>query len=365
MFNKPIIILLLEVCYMSELIIDPQVLKNTCTKLFKKAGVPDRDAHIISEVLVVTEMRGVRSHGVMRLEHYIRCILEKGINPKAEITIERENHCWALVNGNGGLGIVISYKAMNLAISKAKEYGVGVVNVNNSHHFGAAGYYSMMCAKKGMIGISMSNGDIIMAITGGSKKSIGNNPFSFAVPAGKYRAVMLDIAMSKVADGKIQIARALGKPVPEGSILDINGNPSTDPQDYFNGGTLLPFGDYKGYGLAVMVECLAGVLSNAAITSDIRAWNKDPNRTGNTGHFFAAIDIEKIMPLDVFTSRMELLCERLQSSPKAKDVDRILLPGQLEIESEERVKANGIPLLNSCVETLYRTADKLGVDISL
>jgi len=350
---------------MSELIVYPQVLKNICVKLFKKAGVPDQDANIISEVLVATEMSGVRSHGVMRVEHYIRCILEKGINPRAEIVIEKEGHCWALVNGNGGLGIVISYKAMSLAISKAKEYGVGIVNVNNSHHFGAAGYYSMMCAKKGMIGISMSNGDIIMAVTGSSKKSIGNNPFSYAVPAGKYGAVMLDIAMSKVADGKIQIARNLGKQVPKDSILDANGNPSTDPQDYFNGGTLLPFGDYKGYGLAVMVECLAGVLSNAAITSDVRAWNKDPSRTGNTGHFFMAIDIEKIMPLDVFTSRMETLCERLQSAPKAKNVDRILLPGQLEIENEEKSQTNGIPLLNSCVETLYRTADKLGVDIEL
>lgn len=338
-----------------------EALREICAELFEKSGVPREDAEIISEVLLVTEMRGVKSHGLMRVERYVDCLLSGGIKPRADIRIEKDSPSRALMDGGGGPGIVISYRAMNLAIEKAGKTGIGMVCVKNSHHFGAAGYYTMMCAEKNMAGIAMSNADPLMAVTGGASRTIGNNPFSYAVPAGKYGAVMLDIAMSQVADGKIQIAKKLNQRVPEGSFLDSGGRPSTDPDDYFNGGVLLPFGGHKGYGLALMVECLAGVLSGAAVTKEVKAWNEEPGKSGNTGHFFLAVDIEDIMPSEDFKARMVELVEEMLAAPRAENAGRILYPGQLELEREREARAVGaVELEDSCVESLERTAARLG-----
>ncbi|MDF2724452.1 MAG: (R)-2-hydroxyacid dehydrogenase [Paenibacillus sp.] len=350
---------------MPNLTVTHEQLKATCKRLFMKAGVPDDEADLVSEVLVTTEGWGVRSHGVMRVEHYIRCLLARGIPPKAELTVESEGPTWAAFDGNGGLGIVVSHRATNKAIELARASGIGIVTVNRSNHFGAAGYYSMMCAEAGMFGMSMSNVGKIMAVTGSSAKSIGNNPFAYAAPAGKHKAVMLDICMSKVADGKVQIARDLGVPLSDGCIIDKHGRPSNDPLDYFNGGTLLPFGEYKGYGFAVLVEILAGVLSGGEIIKNVSAWNKDPNKTGTTGHCFIAMDVSKMMPFMQFEQRMERMVDEILSAPKADDVERILYPGQLEMENAVKSRASGITLLESCVTLLHKAAELVGDELDL
>lgn len=342
----------------------PDQWKAACRKLFVQAGVPEDEADIVAEVLVTTESWGVRSHGLMRVEHYIRCLLSGGIAPSAKLEVEDEGSSWMTINGHGGLGIVISCKATRMAIDKARKNGICIVNVHTSNHFGAAGYYSMMCAKAGMFGLALSNVGRIMAATGSSTKSIGNNPFAYAAPAGKYGAVMLDICMSQVADGKVQIARDLGIPLPDGCILDKEGRPSNDPHDYFQGGTLLPFGGHKGYGLAVMVEILAGVLSGAAIMNP-RAWNKDPNKTGTTGHTFLAVDVGKMMPSGRFEARMEELVRQLHASPAAEHAGRVLYPGQLELENEANAREIGIELLDSCVDSLHRAAELVNVELNL
>jgi len=298
--------------------------------IFTRLGVTEMDAVMIADTLIQTEQWGVLSHGILRVKHYVECLQSGGILPNALFTVDKRSGSWAQASANGGLGIPACTKAADLSVSIAKEHTVGVVNVNMSHHNGAEGFYTYRIARQGMIGMVMSTGNPIMAITGAAEATLGNNPFSYAVPAGRRGVVMMDIAMSAVADGKVQIAKVAGKRLPPGCILDRSGHPSVEPDDYFNGGVLLPFGAHKGYGLAVMVECCAGILSGAALTQEINSWNMKPGTCGNTGHFLMAIDISHIMPLEQYTGRVEKLIDQFKSARKLPDVKEIYYPGELE-----------------------------------
>lgn len=346
---------------MKKYTIQPFQIQDYITTIFEKVGVPDNDAHIASEILVSTEMRGVSSHGIMRVEKYINCLLQGGIHPKASTTLLQEDPNFTLFDANGGLGLIASQKAMQYTIDKANTSSVAVAFVKNSRHFGAAGYYSLMCARQNKIGLSMSNGDIIMAVTGSSTSSIGNNPFSFAAPAGKYGDMVLDMAMSKVSDGKVQIAELNQEQLDPGAILDQEGHPSVIPSDYLNGGTLLPFGEHKGYGLAVMVEILAGILSGSSLLKNARAWNVDPKSREGVGHFFLALDFDKFMSLDLYTARVEAMIEELVGSPKKVGVKRIYFPGEIENLKEKEAKKSGIIVNHACALSLERAATKVGI----
>lgn len=178
-------------------------IKKRSEAVFQKTGLSAEDAKIISGVLLETEMRGVFTHGFFRLERYVKCIKSGGIQTSGMYDVNFDSPSWAQLDAKGNLGIVISYKAMQLAMEKARKTGIGIVNVKGSHHFGAAGYYTSMCADNDMVGISMSNGDIMIAATGTAEKVIGNNPFSYAFPAGKYGKIVYDIAMSPTSDIKV------------------------------------------------------------------------------------------------------------------------------------------------------------------
>ena len=212
-------------------------IRNRSIAAFEKVGVSSDDAKIITEVLLETEMRGVFTHVFMRLERYINCIRSGGIKTDGSYDVFYDSPSWASVDGKDSLGIVISYKAMKLAMEKAKKTGVGIVNVRGSHHFGAAGYYTSMCADNDMVGMSMSNGDILIAATGSGEKTIGNNPFSYAFPADKYGKIVYDIAMSYTSDRKVVQIDKEGKKLPEGWIIDKDGKPTTDHGEYEKGGT--------------------------------------------------------------------------------------------------------------------------------
>lgn len=305
-------------------------LRERTEKLFVTAGVSESDSKIFTDVILQTEMRGVFTHGFFRVPRYIKCIRSGGIKAKSELKLDVDTPTMARADGEGGLGIILSYKAMKLAMEKAKACGIGLVSVSGSHHFGAAGYYTSMCADEGMLGMSMSNGDALVAVTGSRQRSIGNNPFSYAAPAGKYGKVVYDIAMSPTSDVKVLQLAKEGKPCPAGWVIDKNGNPSTDPNDYINGGVLIPFGGYKGYGLAMMVEVMAGVLSGSALTMDVHAWNSNPEKCGNTGHLFIAVDIEKLMDKNTFNERMETMLDGIKSAPLADGATKIYYPGEIE-----------------------------------
>ena len=337
-------------------------IKKRSVAVFEKAGLNTEDAKIITEVLLETEMRGVFTHGFMRLERYVNCIKAGGIKTDGNYKIVTDSPSWASVDGCDNLGIVISYKAMKLAIEKAKATGVGIVNVRGSHHFGAAGYYTSMCADNNMVGMAMSNGDVLIAATGSAERTIGNNPFSYAFPADKYGKVVYDIAMSYTSDRKVVQMDKDGKKLPDGWIIDKNGNPTNDPSEYEKGGTLLPFGGYKGYGMAMMVETLAATLSGAAMTKNVHAWNENPEEGGNVGHFFMALDIEKMGDAASYKKRVDDMIDEIKESKKAPGVEKIFYPGEIEMGKLEKCISEGfVEIAEETMESVERVEKSFGL----
>ena len=337
-------------------------IKERSIKIFETAGLCSEDAKIITDVLLETEMRGVFTHGFMRLERYVNCIKKGGIKTDGNFEVLFDSPSWASIDGCDNLGIVISYKAMKLAMSKAKATGVGIVNVKGSHHFGAAGYYTSMCADNDMVGMSMSNGDVLIAATGSAERTIGNNPFSYAFPADKYGKVVYDIAMSYTSDRKIVQMDKEGKKLPDGWIIDKEGNPTNDPSEYEKGGTLLPFGGYKGYGMAMMVETLAATLSGAAMTTNVHAWNENPEEGGNVGHFFMAIDISKLGGAEGYKKRVDDMIDEIKASKKAPGVTKIYYPGEIEMGKLESCLSEGfVEIADETMESVERVEKSFGL----
>lgn len=345
-----------------NIMISRHALEEKVLQILGTLNVSCEDAKLIADTLIQAEVWGVTSHGLLRLEHYVRCLQSGGILPDAKFTVEQQCGNWVRASANGGLGIPASSKATELVIKLAKEHGIAIVNLKESHHNGAEGVYANAIAKEGMIGMVMSTGNPIMAVTGSCEATIGNNPFAYAVPAGKYNTLMMDVAMSAVADGKVQVAKATGKLLEPGCILDKEGKPSVVPDDYLRGGVLLPFGAHKGYGLSVMVECMAGIMSGAALTHEIDSWNKKPDHCGNTGHMFMAMDISKMMPVADYERSVETMIEQFKSAKRAEGVAEIFYPGELEHRRAAQA-GDMVSLLPSTWEKLELAAQYTGITL--
>ncbi len=345
-----------------NIIISRHALEEKVLQILGTLNVSCEDAKLIADTLIQAEVWGVTSHGLLRLEHYVRCLQSGGILPDAKFTVEQQCGNWVRASANGGLGIPASSKATELVIKLAKEHGIAIVNLKESHHNGAEGVYAHAIAKEGMIGMVMSTGNPIMAVTGSCEATIGNNPFAYAVPAGKYNTLMMDVAMSAVADGKVQVAKATGKLLEPGCILDKEGKPSVVPDDYLSGGVLLPFGAHKGYGLSVMVECMAGIMSGAALTHEIDSWNKKPGHCGNTGHMFMAMDISKMMPVADYERSVETMIEQFKSAKRAEGVAEIFYPGELEHRRAAQA-GDMVSLLPSTWEKMELAAQYTGITL--
>lgn len=338
-----------------------EALMQWCILALSEVGASKQEAQEVAWVLTSADERGIHSHGCVRMEGYTACLLSGGVKGNAVYQMVSDGPSYALIDAGQGLGIPVSVYATSIIVKKAQENGIAIVNVRNSHHHGACGYYSMQIAREGLIGLSMSTGDIIMAAAGTAENSIGNNPFSYAVPAGKYGIICYDIAMSTVAMGKVAMAADEGRTIPLGWMLDKEGNPTTNPRSYAEGGTMVPFGGYKGSGLAMMVESLAGVLSGAALLKEIHAWNKDPDHGGNVGHSFIAIDPAHINPGFDVPARAEQMIEELHVHRKAPGVDRIYFPGEIEQEKEAESREKGIELPLATEHALIRVAQLLNI----
>lgn len=336
-------------------------LKQFTTRVFAAAGIPEGDAAMMAEVLVTTDMRGISSHGVVRSARYIDCIRAGGIKASGEPEVVAEGANFIRISADGGLGIPASVKTVDRLIGLARKTPVAVATVNHSDHFGAAGYYTMRCAEAGLVGFCMSNTCPLMAPTGGAALRIGNNPFAYSAPAGKYRAVLFDICMSTVACGKVEIAAAENRKIPFGWMLDKSGNPTNDPKQYFDGGLMLPFGGHKGYGLAVMVEIMTAILGQAGTLSEVHSWNTEPGRDANTGHCFFAFNPEFFGGLAQFEARMEQMIAEIADAPKAPGVGKIYYPGEIEFEKEAEAEKHGVALPPASVEQLRRAAGLAGI----
>lgn len=339
-------------------------LRDFSVVALRKAGVNETDAATIAEVLVTTDLFGVFSHGTKNLLNYILKMQAGGLNAKAVPTVEAEGPAWAVLNGNAAMGMVSACKAMEIAIAKAKTVGIGYAGVKNSCHFGAAGYYANLAAKRGMIGIAMSNADPNMAIPNSRCVAIGNNPFSFAAPLRNGKSVFLDIALSNVAALKVVMAKEKGVSVPPEWLVDSEGRPTGDPSGFPGKSFLQPMAAHKGYGLAVMVELLASVLTGSGILGEVKSWNLDLATPNNAGHAFIALDISQMIPMELFEARMEQLAGELHSADKAANAERIYLPGEMEWEKYDAALRSGrLPLTDAMAENLAKLSSMFQIEL--
>lgn len=327
-------------------------------------GLSRKDAETVADVLVGTDTFGVLTHGTKNLLGYATKLRAGGLNPKAVPEVAAEGPAWALMNGNQAMGMVSGSRAMELAVEKAKQCGIAYVGVKNSCHFGAAGYYANIAAKNGMIGLVMSNADPIMAVPGGCGVSIGSNPFSYAAPMGNGESVFLDIALSNVAALKVIMAKEKGQTLPAGCLVDTEGRPTTDPQTFPQASSLAPMAAHKGYGLAVMVEIFAAVLTGAGVLSQVKSWNLDPAAPNNAGHAFIAVDVGKMMPMQDFEARMAALAQELRSARKAQGTERIYLPGEMEWEKRRKAERDGfIEVPDNMADALNKLSQQNGIPL--
>jgi len=360
---------------MQELALVPvKVIHMFMVDVFAALGTPAEEAHICADVLIAADLRGIESHGVGRLKYYYDRIRVGQHRATTEFEIVKETGTTALVDGHHGMGHVIAYRSMRMAIDKAREYGLGAVAVRNGTHYGIAGYYPLMAAGEGMIGLSVTNARPAIVPTFGAEPMLGTNPIAFAAPSDMDYPFCFDAATSITQRGKIEVAARAEKPVPEGWVVDDKGGPLTDPdkilQELGRGAAgLLPLGGagellggYKGYDLAVLVEILSAALSGGVFMKDLLGYAEDgARRPFMLGHFFLAIDIEHFVPLDVARETTGQIMRSLQTSRKAAGQERIYVAGEKEYESEQAVRVHGVPVNANLRQELQFMRDELGI----
>jgi L-2-hydroxycarboxylate dehydrogenase (NAD+) len=350
------------------------IIHSFMVDVFKAQGVTDEDAKICADVLIASDLRGIESHGVGRLGYYYERI-QAGIQfPKNQMEIVKETDTTALVDGHHGMGHPTAYRAMTLAIEKAKQHGLGAVAVRNATHFGIAGYYPLMAAKQGLMGCAFTNARPSIAPTFSTEPMLGTNPIAFAAPSDMDFPFCYDGATSIAQRGKIEVAARAEKPVPEGWVIDDQGQPMTHAPDILKAipkfqASLLPLGGageslagYKGYGLAVIVEILSASLSGGPFMKDLLGFEEDGSRRPHMlGHFFMAINIASFVPVEVSRKITGDIMRALQSAKKAPGADRIYVAGEKEYERELRIREEGIPINNNLLKTLRKIRDELMV----
>jgi LDH2 family malate/lactate/ureidoglycolate dehydrogenase len=326
---------------------------------FRAAGVPDDHAQLIVDNLIRAELRGIDSHGITRIPIYTERIRRGVVNPQPRLRFERRLGGVATLDGDNGSGAVVGWHANQEAIRLAKEHGVGCVAARRSNHYGICSMYTMEAAAHGCVGISSTNASPSMAVWGGRDPVIGTNPLSFAVPAGRHPPIVLDMATSVVARGKIVEKAKRGEPIPQGWALDRAGRPTTDARTA-EAGVILPLGP-KGSGLAVFVDVLCGVLTGAAYGGLLNNMYRNFTDPQDIGHFFLALDIAAFQPPALFAERIDDMIDRLKASAPAEGHAAVLMPGEIEARLEEQLLREGIALPANVRDDLRRTADALGV----
>jgi LDH2 family malate/lactate/ureidoglycolate dehydrogenase len=332
-----------------------------CSACFEKLGLSPRNARLTAENLIFANLRGVDSHGVIRLKIYADRLQAGGFNPKVRPQVVAEHESSALIDARHGVGQVAASAAMKLAVRKAKKTGAAIVSVRNSNHFGASAFYAMQAVEHEMIGFAATNAGPTMAPTGGREGRLGNNAMAIAVPAGKSPPIVLDMATGAVAWGKIFVAQQAKKKIPTTWALDKHGVPTDDPNAAAHQGLIQPFGGYKGYGLSLLIDILTGVLSGGGFSTHVRTLYKEIETPSQVAHTCVALRVEAFMPLAEFQRRMEAIIQLMHSCPSAPGVERIFVPGEIEYETERRRRIEGIPLNAELRKELKTLAAQLRV----
>ncbi len=338
-------------------------LVDFCRRAYVRAGVPEAEAETTADLLVKADLRGVETHGVMRLPIYITR-LEKGyVRKQASFRVLKDTGAVAFVTADGSMGHLTAKRAMETAVQKAETHGIGWVSVKDGGHFGVAGLFALTAAEQGMAGWLCSNSAPMMAPLGGKTRMIGNNPLAYAFPVEGRPPFVLDFSCSTVASGRLILARKKKEEIPIGWAVDKNGVPTTDPYEgYEGGGSLAPMGAHKGYGLALAHEIITAVLTGGKITRDIKSLYED-DRSGIQGtcHSFAALNPDAFIGKEAFRNAAAAYVLALKQSGAAEGAEEILIPGESSARIEAARRKSGIPLSAATVEGLSNLSDRLGI----
>ena len=329
--------------------------KALVKEILSKLGASDEDCEYVAEATIDADLKGFTSHGIGRFPQYLISIESGTINLDEDIGIEKETPAIALINGNSGFGQAVSYKAMQLAIKKAKEVGIGCVGVHNSNHFGVTGFYSDLALRENCIGLVLANTDPAIAPLGGKEPVIGTNPLALGIPSESY--ITVDMATSVTARGKILESKRKGLELPEGWALDKDGNPTTDPDAALEG-SILPFGGFKGYALAALIEILTGPLVGAGYGAGVTG-TASPTKDCTKGDLYVVIDPSKFVEYNEFLKNTEDFLSQIRASG-----ENVAIPGDLEVKRIAEAEANGVPIDEKLYEQLKEICDNLDIDIN-
>lgn len=340
-------------------------LRRFITDAFAAAGIPRDSAETASDVLATADEFGVSTHGVKLLAGYLRRLKAGGTRPHGRPHVTKEGPAWALVDGDASLGALIGVFSMRTAITKAKSSGIAYVGARNGGHFAAIGYYGLMAARDKLIGISAAN-DIPSVVAPGARKAVfGTNPFSYAIPGSRHQPILLDMATSTVPGGKVYQARMLGRSIPDNWIVTLDGHPTTDAQLYPENASLVPAAGHKGFGLALLIESLAALLSGAAATWGVGSWMLgDPARPTDHGAAFIAIDPAVFGERNAFLDRVDALIDEIHSTPPVEGGGPIVVPGERELAHQERARREGLLLSSDVAENVVVAAEMAGLTLA-
>jgi ureidoglycolate dehydrogenase (NAD+) len=335
-------------------------LRAFCAQALERADTRPADAAVIADALIAADLRGVHSHGALRVGIYVDRLRAGSINPRAELEIVRDSGAAVVADAQAGPGIVMAARAMDLALARAQAHGIATVSVRNSNHCGMLAYYAMRALAAGAVGIAASNGDSQVAPAGARAKYLGTNPLAVAVPARDEPPIVLDMATSVVAHARIKGAADRGEPIPPDWAVDSAGLPTTDAARAL-AGALLPFGGFKGSGISILIDLLAGILPGGRSGPEIVPLYQRLDEPQGVGHLFLALRVEAFESLETFTRRVDETVRRIRALPPAAGASHALLPGELEHRRAEEYRGRGIPLQSDAVAELARTAALLGL----
>ncbi|MFD3486567.1 Ldh family oxidoreductase [Streptomyces sp. NPDC058665] len=340
-------------------LVDPQRLIRFGSEVLASLDVPAADAGLVADSLVTADLWGHPSHGVLRLPWYAARLRSGAVRARTRPVLVTDSGAIAVLDGRDGIGQVVADLATRDAVDRAQTHGVGVVAVRNSNHFGTAAYWTRRMADRGCVGILTTNGSPAMAPWGGTRKTVGANPWSVATPGGQHPPVVLDIANTGVARGKIYAAAQRGERIPDTWAFDEHGVPTTDPEVAVHG-LLAPMAGHKGYGISFVMDVLSGVLTGSGYGTDV-AGPYVPDLPSRCGHLVLALRIDALMPDEEFAARVDDLIVRTKAVPTAPDVAEILYPGEPEVRAERDGATAGVRLPDRAVSELSELGTSCGV----
>ena len=347
-----------------KLYIDVETAERLCHDVFSRVGMTSQDASVLTESLIQADLRGIGSHGISRVKVYVDRIRNGWVNHKAVLKVISDRPSLFHFDGDNGVGAVIGTKAMDKCIERAADVGASVCSVRNCNHFGIASFFTMRAVRSGMVGFAASNNPPNMAPWGGMTPLIGTNPFSFAAPTKRNEPFVVDMSSSIVARGRINVAEIENQPIPLGWAVDSQGRPTQDAREALDG-AVLPFGQHKGYGIALAIDIICGVLSGAAFSNQVgQLWDNDVS-TQNIGLFFMVIDPKSTVGTMAFCDRVDVLIDHLKGSKPAEGFDRVRVPGEIEKENERVNRQMGILVGKGVLTDLDSLCTDFGIPIRL